>query len=454
MRIILWRNILIICCCLSNYALAKDLPLTLVDLPAYQSIRNNQQINNKPLVSMSYQKLQWQKFCNNYLSPWGTTMVNEALPKVKDIEFQILDLFKDPQHLGLNYRPHSKEWWSQIKLNMQLATFDYAFKKSRRAITIKNVLARSLPTMEPDFFDFSLPGQGYPFDNLQDSAIWAATPLYVVGVSADHAWSLVITPDAYFTWIPSRDLAYVSDEFIKKWQAAVQKQTVAITQTDVSIVDQKTHNFFAAGYIGAIFPLIKQDNNTALIMIPVKRRDGMANIRIGILPTKAVNVIPLVASKKNIMNIIEQLHNRPYGWGGMFFLNDCSQEMKSLFTPFGIWLPRHSEHQGHLSSARDLSAFTVDERLKILKKDGYPFMTLIYIGSHVMLYIGEYDFDNIGKVSMTYQNVWGLHGQKRDWRYVIGQSVLLPLVAAYPDYPKAASQAEREIFWIINLNEL
>ena len=55
---------------------------------------------------------------------------------------------------------------------------------------------------------------------------------------------------------------------------------------------------------------------------------------------------------------------------------------------------------------------------------------------------------------MTYQNVWGLHGQKRDWRYVIGQSVLLPLVAAYPDYPKAASQAEREIFWIINLNEL
>ena len=29
----------------------------------------------------------------------------------------------------------------------------------------------------------------------------------------------------------------------------------------------------------------------------------------------------------------------PYGWGGMYFYNNCSAELKSLFTPFGFGYP-------------------------------------------------------------------------------------------------------------------
>jgi hypothetical protein len=354
----------------------------------------------------------------------------------------------------LNYKPHLPEHWSQIKLNMQLFAFKYSFQKSQRAITVNNTFARALPTMMPDFFDASIPGQGYPFDNLQDSAIWAGTPIYVVGISSDKAWALVITPEEYFSWIPSRDLAFVSDEFIQNWQEASQKNTVAITQTAVSIVDEKTNNFHFYGYIGAIFPLVQLGGNTSQIMIPVKNHAGMAIMRVGVIPTYSMSVIPLTLSKQNMLNIIAQLQNREYGWGGMMFLNDCSQELKSLFTPFGIWLPRNSILQGTLEGSRDLSQLNMDERLQVLKQEGHPFLTIIYVGSHVMLYIGQFNFAKYGKVAMTYQNVWGLHSVKHDWRYIIGKSIFLPLMKQYPGHPNLASQADYNVFSMINLDSI
>lgn len=75
--------------------------------------------------------------------------------------------------------------------------------------------------------------------------------------------------------------------------------------------------------------------------------------------------------------------------GSAFFFNDCSQELKSIFTPFGIWLPRNSGQQAQLDSTLDLSKHNLDERLSLLKEKGHPLMTIIYIRGHVMLYLGN-----------------------------------------------------------------
>ncbi|WP_232220569.1 SH3 domain-containing protein, partial [Legionella tunisiensis] len=146
-------------------------------------------------------------------------------------------------------------------------------------------------------FHFSLPGQGFPFDNLQESVIWAGTPLYVFTVSQDKAWSLVLTPDAYFAWVKSSDIAYASSGFIGQWQAAAKKGLVAITETGATVLDKQQH-FQFTGYIGAVFPLAQRNEETTSILIPVKNAHQQAVVTMGSVSKNAASVMPLTASKK------------------------------------------------------------------------------------------------------------------------------------------------------------
>lgn len=69
----------------------------------------------------------------------------------------------------------------QITYNMNIAQFaNLDYNSNNRAIAIDNLHARALPTNDVHFYSNKIAGQGYPFDNLQETAIWAGTPLYVV----------------------------------------------------------------------------------------------------------------------------------------------------------------------------------------------------------------------------------------------------------------------------------
>ena len=416
---------------------------------------------SQPLVDQGYQFSQLQQFYNHYyasnskgLSPWSEDLVKSVLPIVKKVELMIVEDFDNQnksateRHYAENFKEHDEVWLNKIKQNMGFDDLENnSFNPNNRAIAVANTFARALPDDAPDFHHASLPGQGFPFDNLQESTIWAGTPLYIFSVSKDKAWSLVLTPDAYFAWVKSSDIATTSKGFIQQWQAAAQKGMVAITETETSVQDVQ-HHFQFKGYIGAVFPLAKIDDQATFILIPVKN-DQQAVIKVGTVNKQASALMPLVASKKNMAKIIKQLQNRPYGWGGAFFFNDCSQELKSLFTPFGIWLPRNSAQQAKFDSTVDLSSSNVDERLNTLKTKGHALMTIIYVGGHVMLYLG-----NQGEEAITYQNLWGLAPANRDKRYVVGQSLLLPLLKSYSEAADASSLADRSLFKLVYLDEL
>lgn len=423
--------------------------------------------NTQNLLTTEYQHEQLKQFYNHYystdakgLSPWNEQMVTLVLPMMKKIEPEVLEEFNnqtksgDSKHYAENFKEHDETWWNKIWDNMDLNALNASeFREENRAISITNTLARALPDGAPDFYHASLPGQGFPFDNLQESAVWAGTPLYVLSTSKNKAWSLVLTPDGYFSWVKSNDIAYVSSGFINQWQNAAQHSLIAVTKTEASIVDAQ-QQFQFTGYIGAVFPMVQRNEQQTSILIPVKNENNQAGVKVGVINTNASSVMPLVASKKNMGKIMSQLQNRPYGWGGAFFYNDCSQEMKSIFTAFGIWLPRNSAEQGRLSSSVDLSAHKVDDRIKILKEKGHPLMTIIYIGGHVMLYIGNKDVNNQGVQAITYQNIWGMAPVTRDKRYVIGQSLFFPLLKHYPENPDIISFADKPIFKLIHLDKL
>ncbi|MDF1678577.1 MAG: SH3 domain-containing protein [Legionellaceae bacterium] len=418
----------------------------------------------KSLLSIEEQQLRLKQFYQHYyasdakgLSPWSQALVSALLPRVKKAELRTLAVFDNqtkpnaPKHYAENFRAHDAAFWRGIQRNMNLNALDNGvFDVRQRAIVTRNTATRVLPEKTPDFFDERTAGEGFPFDNLQIASLWVGTPLYVFSTSKDKAWSLVLTPDAYFAWVKSSDIGYVSSDFVARWQKGAEQQLVAVTQTEVSILD-KANRFQFTGYIGAVFPEADRNATKTSILFPVRQPDGMATIKTGIIETKSVARMPLAVSPKHMAAIIKELQHRPYGWGGAFFLNDCSQELKSLFTPFAIWLPRSSWMQQALNPTLDLSAHSLEERLNTVKVKGHPFLTLLYKRGHIVLYVGEKNIQNHSEV-ISYQNVWALSPKQNDTRYVIGGGVFLPILKSYPDNPRINSQANESVFKLIHLD--
>ncbi len=175
--------------------------------------------------------------------------------------------------------------------------------------------------------------------------------------------------------------------------------------------------------------------------------DGQAIIRTAQLSDAQIAPMPLAATPRHLAMLMKTLIGRPYGWGNSGLYNDCSSELQSIFATFGVWLPRHSSTQMSAGRMIDLSASTPAQRLDYLAQHGEPLRTLIYIGGHVMLYIGN-TTRNGSAVPVVYQDVWGLRPADNSRRAVIGGSVILPLFEHIPEDATLQSLAATPTFQI------
>ncbi len=372
---------------------------------------------------------------------------------------------------GENFRPHDKAWIDAIAQNMAVDQFTQqaAYTPERRAIATGNLLVRELPTMDPSFYDRHLAGEGYPFDNLQISAVRPGTPLYVLGTSADGAWRYVQTPDVQ-GWVRSDGVALTDDRFVDTWRAATAKSLGAVTVASAAVRDSRGVFRFDAP-AGTLLPLVSSvplvsDSSarpappasetadaaadataSVKLLVPVRDADGQAIIRTARLRDAQIAPMPLAATPRNLAMLMKTLIGRPYGWGNSGFYNDCSSELQSIFATFGVWLPRHSSTQMSAGRMIDLSASTPAQRLDYLARHGEPLRTLIYIGGHVMLYIGNTTRNGIA-VPVVYQDVWGLRPADNSRRAVIGGSVILPLLEHIPEDATLQSLAATPTFQI------
>lgn len=426
--------------------------------------------SDKPLLSKEMQKKRMDIFYDHYFgrySPWNENFVYQLLyqspDELKNTEKNLIDYFsndgKSENEIGYgeNFRPHTQEWITRIRQQINLSQFDeHRYQLQNRAIAIDNLAVRALPTEDVHFYSYKLAGQGYPFDNLQMSALWAGTPLYIVGESQDHAWLLVLTPD-YMGWVQRKGVAHVSNNFINAWTIGAHEKLAAITQTKTSIIDENEHFLFSS-YVGAVFPVISAGNDDGLtLMVPGVDANGFALVKHARVSSNQASVMPMLLTARHVATIMQTLIGRPYGWGGAYFYNDCSAELKSLFTPFGIWLPRHSADQLSAGKMVDMSWGEDTRRLSYLMQNGQPMLTIVYVGGHVMLYMGNYSQAEHGKetqVAMTYQNVWGLRPHPSIRRAVIGQSVIFPMLLQYPEDTTLGSLANEKYFKVMYLNEL
>ncbi|MFC3907918.1 SH3 domain-containing protein [Legionella dresdenensis] len=423
---------------------------------------------DKAILSSATQKQHLALFYDHYfgmMSPWDEGYIRQITQQneennLKNTEKEILAFFsnegKSDNQIGYgeNFRPYSERWIHKIANNInwdQLSQIIYSAE--RRGIAVDNLNARALPTADAHFYHYKIAGQGYPFDNLQESAVWAGTPVYILAETRDRAWMLVVTPE-YIAWVESKGIARTDETFVNAWTTVARQHMAAITSTQTEIIDEEDKYLFTA-YVGAVFPAHSAANVTE-VMVPVVDSGHQAVIKMAKLPADKAQIMPVTATPHHFANLMKTLIERPYGWGGIYFYNDCSAEMKSLLTPFGIWLPRNSSQQVSIGKMEDVSPMSAAQRLDYLKSHGKPFLSLIYIGGHVVMYIGNYDNPNQPgtTMAMTYQNLWGLSPNPANRREVVGGSVLFPMLLQYPEDPELMSLAGKKYFQISYLDEL
>jgi cell wall-associated NlpC family hydrolase len=427
---------------------------------------------DSPFLSAAEQQAQWNAYLARYFgtgehdaSPWNpayiaTRLYRQGGADIVDLQLRRIGVYdnegKSPQTIGYgqNYLPHPARWIDDIERNMNLQQFGQApsYRPSARAIATDALLVRELPTMDPSFYSHALAGQGYPFDNLQISSVRPGTPLYVLGHSVDGAWDYVQTPDVQ-GWVQASGVGSVDDAFISAWTLRPSNGWGVVVTASVGVNDTAGVFRFNAT-TGTLLPLARGATARAsaaarlyTVLVPARDADGRALIREAQLPDAAVAPAPIAATPRHLASLIKSLIGRPYGWGNMNFYNDCSSELQSIFAAFGVWLPRHSSAQMTAGDMSDLSSESPAQRLDYLMAHGKPMRTLIYIGGHVMLYLGNTS-RNGHTVPVVYQDIWGMRPADNSRRAVIGGSVIFPLLLRVPEDPSLESLAATRIFQI------
>lgn len=310
-----------------------------------------------------------------------------------------------------NLCPWSAKAWARVRENAHMAACPGS---AQYAITTQATSLRLAPTLRPRFARVEGAGQGYPFDELQQSALPVGMPLTVFHASRDGAWYFVETPLAS-GWVQARDIALVSRAFQEQWQAL---PLAAFTADGVAL--RPAGVFQAMANVGAVLPL--KAGAAFEVLLPVRQENGYAVAVPARVPQGVLARMPLALTARNLAGIGEGLLGQCYGWGGLYGDRDCSALMHDLFTPFGVWLPRNSSAQAKSGIFSSLEGLSAKEKNAVILREAEPFRTLLWMKGHIGLYVGEYQGQPV-----FFHNVWGVRNRLKDGRegrLILGRAVL------------------------------
>ena len=344
-------------------------------------------------------------FFNKYFKPWNSTKV--SFPKLEAMWGQS---YKNKKVYLENHQLATASWFDKQIENSNFNDYNILPKK---AITLKNVNIRVLPTNSPMFYDPTQPGEGFPFDYNQNSSLKINTPIIVSHLSKDRAWAY-IESSTVGGWVEIGTIAYVDNDFIQEFKTS--NYFVSIKEK-FPIYDPIFREYVK---VATIFP---KKNNKYIIA----KRDNNQNAYISYidLNNDEVESMPLTFNSENRIKIAKQLIDEPYGWGGLLNNRDCSSFTQDYFATFGKFLHRNSKAQLSNGKYFDMSKLTNNEKKEFMKNNGVPFSTLVYLKGHIMLYIGIKENE-----PLVLHNMWSVRlkdSNGRKYRHIIGKATVTTL---------------------------
>ena len=374
------------------------------DLEVYSQDPQSYTKNIKPLTKKLKKRL-YKEFMISYFSPWKLGKIPITKKNASwGIIYSKIDVYAE------NYRRIDKKWFKQI---IELSNMEKFDTKRLKAITVRNADLRLFPSNRPIFKDFNKAGEGYPFDYNQNSSVNLNSPLYISHYSKDKAWAFVSASFAS-GWMMTRDIAIVNDELIKKFKN--ENKYYVATKDDFPIY--KSGIFKDYIKLGTIFPL--RHKKLAMVIRDNTGKGYLSRID----RNKNIVPFPIKFTKANLNNVINELINKPYGWGGFLGNRDCSLLTKDALTPFGFPMKRNSYAQLKNGKYISFKGKTNKQKKEYIKKHGIPFLSLIYIKGHIAIYLGvKYN------EPVIFHNLWGIKTLKdgKKGRHIVGKSVISTL---------------------------
>ncbi len=344
-------------------------------------------------------------FFDKYFKPWSATKVSFS-----KIEAMWGNSYRYKKVYLENHQLATADWFDKQIIN---SNFDDYNTLTKKAIILKNTNIRVLPTNSPMFYDPTQPGEGFPFDYNQNSAIKINTPIMVSHLSKDRAWAYVESGNVG-GWVEIGTIAFVDKKFIQEFKNS--NYFVSVKEK-FPIYDPIFREYVK---VATIFPkkgdeyiIAKKDDDLNAVITYINLNDD------------EIEAMPLAFNTQNRIKIAKQLMDEPYGWGGFLNNRDCSSFTQDYFATFGKYLHRNSKSQISNGKYLDMSNLSNDEKKEFVKKNGVPFSTLVYLKGHIMLYIGIK-----GNEPLVMHNMWSVRlkdetGKK--YRYIIGKATITTL---------------------------
>lgn len=353
-----------------------------------------------------------------YYSCWSDSLLSDTTSTRKLLEYyqnQILSLKRYPGY-GENKLLRDSTFYDFMH---ERANLTKGFNTLAKGIMLQKANVRVLPSNKPFFRNFELAGEGYPFDYWQNSTVPMATPLFIYH-EIDN-WYLIAC-HLCSGWIEKDKVAFINNEVISKIK---KEKRVAIVQ-DRTPIYSDTGEYLGNADIGTFFSYLSTAEKAHKAIFVKRNEYGYAEIQTIDIPLANAERMPLTLTQNNLAMLTNRMMNQIYGWGGMYFNRDCSQLTLDLFTPFGQILPRNGNHQAS-QGGEFIPIFDVKQKeyKQFIIENSTPFVTLIRMPGHIMVYVGEVDGE-----PLVLHNIWGLRTVSfwgKEGREVIGKTVISSL---------------------------
>ena len=279
-----------------------------------------------------------------------------------------------------------------------------------KGISLAQEDLRILPTKAP-FYPEPTSSVARYFDRLQNSTVKVGEPLRLLHLSLDNRWVFVSNASAV-GWLPRQSVSPVTDSFIETY---TRLPLHVMIQDNVALTPQSA----LRSKLGTLLPMEK-----GKIQVPRSGSDGYATLKASSASEKSFAPFPLPLTERNATRILSAIGTERYGWGGSYGLRDCSATTQDYATPFGLWLPRNSKDQAAMGQTISVSKMSPAQKKAALRQQGIPFLTLVHLPGHIMLYVGKHQGEPV-----VFHNLWGIHIMKNNKpdRYVVGRTLFSSL---------------------------
>jgi len=370
------------------------------------------------LLSFSQVHNYYTDFQNRFFKVWTEQRSIDSLISKKLLEYYQQEIAWMIEHPGYGENKLLREQTIADKIR-NTASLENGFNSMKKGIMLNYANIRQMPTLKPNFHNFALPGEGYPFDYWQNSTIPIGTPIFIY--HENENWALI---DSHICqgWVPRTQIAYINEDDID-----------LLTSLDLMcIIKDRTplyssdHTYVGHADIGTVFAIHHENTEGYEAIGFWKNKMNIGEIIYLQIDKETAKTIPIPLTPRNIAMICNEMMGQIYGWGGGYYNRDCSQLLLDIFIGFGILLPRNGKQQAYnFGRFVDLRTHKEEEWKTIIINQAIPFLSLLRIPGHIMLYIGQ-----VNNEPLVLHNFWGLrtlNNENEEGRFIVGKTVITTL---------------------------